>query len=67
MTFSTLDTPETTSIKLDTLRKLATEFLGLVAKYRAARKETRSQYHYHSEKAAHLAQAQRDVNRVWQG
>lgn len=67
MTFSTLDTPETTSVKLDTLRKLATEIFELVAKYRAARKEVRSLHNYHKEKAAHLAQAQRDVNRVWQG
>lgn len=67
MTFSTFDTPDTVSIKLDTFRELASDILELITKYRATRKANRSQFHYHSENTAHLAQAQREVNRVWQG
>ena len=67
MTFATIDRKETTSINLSSLKALVTSVSAQFTAYRAERKELKSLYHYHSEKAAHLEQAQRDVNRVWLG
>ena len=67
MTFAAIDTRETTTTKLGGLNALITALLERINAYRAERKELKSLYHYHSEKTAYLAQAERDVNRVWQG
>lgn len=67
MAYATIDNTETTTVKLDTVRKLFTAIVTRINDYRAERKELKSLYHYHSEKSARMEQARRDVNRVWQG
>lgn len=67
MTFSTIDNRDTANVKLGNVGTFIAAILNRINEYRAERKELRSLYHYHSEKAARLEQARRDVNRVWQG
>ncbi len=67
MTFATIDSRETTTNKLGSIKTFGAAVLARINEYRAERKELRSLFHYHSEKTAYLAQAERDINRVWLG
>ena len=67
MTFATIDDNKTNTVKTNKIKIFGAAVLSLVNDYRAERKDLRSFYHYHSEKDAILARAQRDVNRVWLG
>ena len=65
MTFATIDSRETTTVKTGNFKTLVAAILNHISDYRAERKELRSLDSYHTEDGARLEQAQRDVNRVW--
>jgi len=65
MTFATIDSHETTNIKLGSIKTFGTTVLAWISEYLAERKELRSLDSYHTENTARLEQAQRDVNQVW--
>ena len=65
MTFATIDTRETNTIKLGSIKTFGAAVLARINDYRAERKELKSLYSHHTATDATLAQAQRDVSRVW--
>ena len=65
MTFATIDTNETNTVKLGNIKSFGVAVLARVNEYRAERKELKKLYSHHTATDASLAQAQRDVNRVW--
>ncbi|MCK4861170.1 MAG: hypothetical protein KAS85_04575 [Rhodobacteraceae bacterium] len=65
MTFSAIDTCETNTIKLGSIKTFGAAVLARINDYRAERKELKSLYSHHTATDATLAQAQRDVSRVW--
>ena len=67
MTYATIDSRETTTTKSDSIKTFVATISGRISEYLAERKELRGLDSYHTEDAARLEQAQRDVNRVWLG
>jgi len=67
MTFATIDSREPTTVKMGHIKTLVAALLDRINEFRAERKELRSLDSYHTEDAARLEQAQRDLNRVWIG
>jgi len=67
MTFATIDNRETTTVKMGNIKTFVAAIFERINEYCAERKELKGLDHYHSERAAYLEQAQRDVNRVWLG
>ena len=65
MTFATIDSNETNTVKTGIIKTFGATVLAHINEFRAERKELKSLYHYHSEKTAYLERAKRDVNRVW--
>ena len=67
MTIAPIDSRETTTVKMGHITTFITAILDRISEFRAERKELRSLYSHHSATDATLAQAQREVNRVWLG
>ena len=65
MTLATADNSETNTIKLGSIKSFVAAVLARINDYRAERKELKSLYSHHTATDATLAQAQRDVSRVW--
>ena len=65
MTFAIIDTRETNTVKLVSIKTFGAAVLARVNAFRAERKELRKLYSHHTANDATLAQAQRDVSRVW--
>lgn len=67
MTIATIDNRKTTPVKMGHIKTLVVSIRGRITEYLIKRKELRGLHSYHTEKAARLEQAKRDVNRVWLG
>lgn len=67
MAFITFENEEINETTVNFAKSIAAKMIGRIKEYRAERKELRSLYGHHSENAAHLEQAERDVNRIWLG
>lgn len=65
MTFATIDSNKTNTVKLGSIKTFGAAVLARVNEYRAERKELRKLYSHHTATDATLAQARRDVSRVW--
>ena len=65
MTFATIDSRETTTVKMGNIRAFGAAVLAWISEYLAERKELRSLDSYHTENAARLEQAQRELNQFW--
>ncbi|MGE4612000.1 MAG: hypothetical protein AAED33_11550 [Paracoccaceae bacterium] len=65
MTFATIDSTEANTNKLDNIKTFGAAVLARFNEYRTERKELRKLYSHHTSTDATLAQAQRDVSRVW--
>lgn len=65
MTFAAIDSHKTPTVRQGNANTFVTAILSRVRKYRAERKELRSLYSHHNKNSANLAEAQRDVSRVW--
>lgn len=65
MTFATTENRETTSINPGRLKAFISAALSRINHHRVERKELRKLYSHHTANDAILAQAQRDVSRVW--
>ena len=65
MAFAIIDSNEANTNKLGSIKTFGAAVLARINDYRAERKELRKLYSHHTATDATLAQAQRDVNRVW--
>lgn len=65
MTFVSIASHETPTVKQGNANTFITTLLNHIRVYRAERKELRSLYSHHNKTTANLAEAQRDVSRVW--
>lgn len=65
MTFATTDSNEANPIKPGSIKAFGAAVLARINDYRAERKELRKLYSHHTAIDATLAQARRDVSRVW--
>ena len=65
MTFASIDSHKITTVKQGNANTFVTAILSRIREYRAERTELRSLYSHHNKIAANLAEAQRDVSRVW--
>jgi len=65
MTLATIDSNETNTVKVGSIKTFIAAVLNRINDYRAERKELKKLNSHHTQVDANQARAQRDVNTVW--